>query len=65
LIFDAGFRYTELAGQPSGRRHVHQRIGTYYQDKVVDYEALNVACDAPRWLKMLHKDGYITTPDVT
>jgi transposase len=33
--------------------------GTHYQDKVVDYEALNVARNAPRWLKMLRKHGYI------
>lgn len=36
--------------------------GSHYQDRVVDYEALNVARNAPRWLKMLHKHGYIATP---
>ncbi|MEO6276845.1 IS110 family transposase [Roseateles sp.] len=36
--------------------------GTYYQDQVVDYEALNVARNAPRWLKMLHKHGFIASP---
>jgi len=36
--------------------------GTHYQDRVVDYEALNVARNAPRWLKMLQKHGYIATP---
>src|SRR5437899_1384444 len=36
--------------------------GTHYQDRVVDYEALNVARNAPRWLKMLHKHGFIATP---
>lgn len=35
--------------------------GDYYRDSHVDYEATNVARNAPRWLKMLHKYGYITT----
>jgi transposase len=33
--------------------------GTHYQDRSVDYEALNVARNAPRWIKMLRKHGYI------
>ena len=36
--------------------------GTPYQDKSVDYEALNVARNAPRWIKMLRKHGFIATP---
>jgi transposase len=32
---------------------------SHYQDKTVDYEALNVARNAPRWLKMLRKHGFI------
>lgn len=32
---------------------------THYQDKAVDYEALMVARNAPRWLQMLLKHGYI------
>jgi transposase len=36
--------------------------GTHYQDKSVDYEALNVARNAPRWIKMLHKHGFIAAP---
>lgn len=36
--------------------------GTHYQDKSVDYEALNVARNAPRWIKMLHKYGFIAAP---
>ena len=32
------------------------------QDRVGDYEALNVARNAPHWLKMLHKHGYIAAP---
>lgn len=36
--------------------------GTPYQDKEVDYEALNVQRNAPRWLKMLRKHGFIATP---
>ena len=36
--------------------------GTHYQDKTVDYEALNVARNAPRWIKMLRKHGFLATP---
>ncbi len=35
--------------------------GTHYQDKEVDYEALNVQRNAPRWLRMLEKHGYIAS----
>ena len=34
---------------------------TPYQDRNVDYEALMVGRNAPRWLKMLAKHGYIAT----
>ena len=27
--------------------------GVHYQDRSVDYEALNVARNAPRWIRML------------
>jgi len=33
-----------------------------YVDKTVDYEALMVARNAPRWLQMLVKHGYVPTP---
>lgn len=36
--------------------------GTHYQDKEVDYEALNVQRNAPRWIKMLRKHGFIASP---
>ncbi len=36
--------------------------GTHYQDRSIDYEALSVARNAPRWIKMLRKHGYIATP---
>ena len=36
--------------------------GTHYQDRTVDYEALSVARNAPRWLRMLRKHGYIAAP---
>ncbi len=36
--------------------------GSHYQDKTVDYEALSVARNAPRWMKMLRKHGFIETP---
>ena len=39
------------------------RSGTPYQDKTVDYEALSVARNAPRWMKMLRKHGFISTPE--
>jgi transposase len=32
---------------------------TPYQDRSVDYEAMSVAKNAPRWLKMLRKHGFI------
>jgi hypothetical protein len=35
---------------------------TPYLDKAVDYEALSVQRNAPRWLKMLIKHGYMPTP---
>ena len=34
---------------------------TPYQDRTVDYEALMVGRNAPRWLKMLTKHGYLAT----
>jgi hypothetical protein len=33
---------------------------TPYQDRTVDYEALMVQRNAPRWIKMLKKHGFIT-----
>jgi transposase len=33
-----------------------------YQDKAADYEALSVKRNAPRWLKMLIKHGYVPAP---
>ena len=33
--------------------------GTHYVDQSVDYEALSVARNAPRWMKMLRKYGYL------
>lgn len=36
--------------------------GAYYQDKSVDYEALSVAKNAPRWIKMLTKHGFMPRP---
>lgn len=35
---------------------------THYKDKTVDYEALMVARNAPRWLQMLVKHGFVPTP---
>ena len=36
--------------------------GAHYQDKSVDYEALSVAKNAPRWIKMLTKHGFMPRP---
>lgn len=36
--------------------------GQPYEDKSIDYEALSVARNAPRWLKMLRKHGFAVTP---
>lgn len=33
--------------------------GTHYQDRSVDYEALSVAKNAPRWIRMLRKHGFM------
>ncbi|RMG59469.1 MAG: IS110 family transposase, partial [Gammaproteobacteria bacterium] len=35
------------------------RDGTPYKDSTIDYEALVVARNAPRWLKMLRKHGFL------
>jgi transposase len=35
---------------------------THYVDKTVDYEALMVARNAPRWLQMLTKHGFVPMP---
>ncbi len=32
-----------------------------YHDHAVDYEALSVQRNAPRWLKMLKKHGFLPT----
>jgi len=36
--------------------------GSHYQDKTVGDEAMRVARNAPRWLKMLRKHGFIAAP---
>ncbi len=35
--------------------------GDYYRDATVDYEAMSVERNAPRWMRMLRKYGYIST----
>ena len=35
---------------------------THYVDKTVDYEALMVARNAPRWIKMLVEHGFVPAP---
>jgi len=34
--------------------------GDYYRDATINYEAISVERNAPRWIKMLKKYGYIT-----
>jgi len=34
--------------------------GDYYRDATVDYEAMSVERNAPRWMRMLRKYGYIS-----
>nr|VFK29777.1 MAG: hypothetical protein BECKMB1821G_GA0114241_105320 [Candidatus Kentron sp. MB]VFK33346.1 MAG: hypothetical protein BECKMB1821G_GA0114241_11511 [Candidatus Kentron sp. MB] len=34
--------------------------GDYYRDAATNYEKLTVERNAPRWMKMLKKYGYIT-----
>jgi hypothetical protein len=48
-------------------RTIHAMLanGTHYQDRSVDYEAMNVARNAPRWLKMLRKHGFIPAAAAT
>jgi transposase len=36
--------------------------GCHYVDKTVDYEALMVARNAPRWMQMLIKHGFVPAP---
>lgn len=36
--------------------------GSHCQDKTVDYEALSVERNAPRWRKILRKRGFVETP---
>jgi transposase len=44
-------------------RIIHAMLtnGMPYQDRTVDYEALVVQRNAPRWIKMLAKHGYLPT----
>ena len=41
------------------------KTGKPYQDKAVDYEALSVQRNAPRWMKMLLKHGFIAPDSAT
>jgi len=38
--------------------------GAHYQDRSVDYEALSVAKNAPRSIRMLRKHGHMPAPTV-
>ena len=33
--------------------------GSHYQDEPIDYEALTVARNASRWIKILRKHGFM------
>jgi len=36
--------------------------GEPYRDSAVDYEALSVQRNAPRWIRALTRFGFLTTP---
>jgi len=39
-----------------------RRQGDYYRDSTVDYEAMAVKRNAPRWIKALKAYGYLPVP---
>ncbi len=41
------------------------KTNTPYRDRSVDYEALSVQKNAPRWIKMLKKHGFLPTSETT
>ena len=41
------------------------QTNTPYRDRSVDYEALSVQKNAPRWIKMLKKHGFLPTSETT
>lgn len=61
LVIRKGHKKSIVALAHKILRIIHAMLstGTHYQDRSVDYEALAVKRNAPRWLKMLMKHGHI------
>ncbi len=64
LVIRKGYKKSIVALAHKMLRTIFAMLSTasHYRDKTIDYEALNVARNAPRWLKMLRKHGFIVTP---
>lgn len=62
LVIRKGYKKSIVALAHKMLRIIYAMLsnGMPYQDSSVDYEALSVARNAPRWLKMLRKHGFIT-----
>lgn len=67
LVIRKGHKKSVVALAHKMLRTIHAMLanGTHYQDRSVDYEAMNVARNAPRWLKMLRKHGFIPAAAAT
>ena len=61
LAIRKGYKKSVVALAHKMLRTVYAMLasGNHYQDKTVDYEALTVARNAPRWIKMLQKYGFV------
>ena len=62
LVIRKGYKKSIVALAHKMLRIIYAMLskGMPYQDSSVDYEAMSVARNAPRWLKMLRKHGFIT-----
>lgn len=65
LVIRKGYKKSIVALAHKMLRIIYALLsnGTHYQDSSVDYEALSVARNAPCWLKMLRKHGFIAAPE--
>ena len=61
-----GYKRAIVAGAHKMLRviYVVLKTGKPYYDRTADYEALLVKSNAPRWIRMLRRYGYITPTDV-
>ena len=64
LIVRKGHKRSIVAPGHKMLRTIHAMLSknTHYVDKTLDYEALMVARNAPRWLQMLVKHGFVPAP---